>query len=503
MVDGQQRSRSTDLPTLASRPLEPADPSAATAVAGNKSRLRDSCHACASSKVRCHKEKPICSRCANRGITCEYYETKRPGRRRGNNYIRHSRDKRDSHGIDGSYNVHDNRNHHCNKNKNSNSSTISVDLLSPSSLTSQLPLKNPYSDFSPVAITPASSNTWDLKPQDLFSNLLSPAESDPAFSSAPSLYTDENDVFNLPIDLKELDTSFNPSDDNAELVAFSPKNNTFSGFGDAFLAHRTTQNDSRLQSSPSFNIANARVLAATRGNGNGTDDVNSSSPCCCLTRALGLIKHSLPKSTSLPACSMSTGAESCYETSLEAQIIVIENQQTLEVLNNILQCSCSQDSYLLTILVVIVFQVLDWYEVVAFELPNSSMSSTSAFTTCASNSLAPNQESLDRSHSSAFGHVSDIVFRQSRPEYCTPGEDLSRIAAQSVLSQLHHVQRVINQLSLKLKFQGTLPNDCGSGDGTKKISSPFSTSTLDHVEIDLRRRLRDLANKIINMLRQA
>ena len=47
----------------------------------NTSRLRDSCHACAASKVKCSKEKPTCSRCAKRATRCEYLVTKRPGRR--------------------------------------------------------------------------------------------------------------------------------------------------------------------------------------------------------------------------------------------------------------------------------------------------------------------------------------------------------------------------------------------------------------------------------------
>jgi Zn(2)-Cys(6) binuclear cluster domain-containing protein len=56
---------------------------AATAPAPSK--FRDSCHACASSKVKCQKEKPTCSRCAKRGITCEYIVTKRAGRKHHEN----------------------------------------------------------------------------------------------------------------------------------------------------------------------------------------------------------------------------------------------------------------------------------------------------------------------------------------------------------------------------------------------------------------------------------
>ena len=45
-------------------------------------KLRDSCDACASSKVKCHKEKPTCSRCSKRGVKCIYVSAKRGNRGR-------------------------------------------------------------------------------------------------------------------------------------------------------------------------------------------------------------------------------------------------------------------------------------------------------------------------------------------------------------------------------------------------------------------------------------
>ncbi|RYP72747.1 hypothetical protein DL770_007924 [Monosporascus sp. CRB-9-2] len=66
--------------------LAPAAASAPTTSSSRRSappagpKLRDSCHACASSKVKCHKEKPTCSRCSKRGITCEYFVIRRGGR---------------------------------------------------------------------------------------------------------------------------------------------------------------------------------------------------------------------------------------------------------------------------------------------------------------------------------------------------------------------------------------------------------------------------------------
>ncbi|KAI1486578.1 aflatoxin regulatory protein-domain-containing protein [Biscogniauxia mediterranea] len=45
-------------------------------------KLKDSCHNCATAKLRCSKEKPTCSRCEKQGKKCQYLATKRAGRKR-------------------------------------------------------------------------------------------------------------------------------------------------------------------------------------------------------------------------------------------------------------------------------------------------------------------------------------------------------------------------------------------------------------------------------------
>ncbi|KAK4898577.1 hypothetical protein LTR49_027773 [Elasticomyces elasticus] len=46
----------------------------------NNVRLRNSCRSCANSKVKCDKGKPTCSRCQLRSMDCAYLQSKRPGR---------------------------------------------------------------------------------------------------------------------------------------------------------------------------------------------------------------------------------------------------------------------------------------------------------------------------------------------------------------------------------------------------------------------------------------
>ena len=456
-----------------------------------KTRLRDSCHACASSKVKCHKEKPTCSRCANRGVTCEYYVTKRPGRRRGNN--------------------------------NHSNSTIDVSRPSPSPSTPQ-PASNSnksYTEFFTTAITSADSTSLDLERLDLLPNLVSPNNSDPTLSSVPSLYTDQDDFFTSPINFPEPETSLDSTHNGHGLTAFSPKDTTFSVFGDTLPDHRITKSNSHPLSSSSCTTITTRAPAATREKSNSTDNENPSSPCCCLTRALGLIKHPFSNTSLRPACTMSKGPGSCSaieatveKKNPEAQAIVAENQQTVEVISSILQCQCSQDGYLPTIVALVLFKVLDWYEAVARVLPISSSSSSS------SSSSLSSAESLGRDRklsqfSSSSGHSPDMVVHQQhhKPGYGADGEDLGRMAAQLILSQLHRVQRVVNQLSPKLKSQRTTRKDgstvdsqvslAGQMSGGGTMTSPLAAPTLDHIEADLRKRLRGLSIEIIDMLRHA
>jgi len=86
------------------------------------------------------------------------------------------------------------------------------------------------------------------------------------------------------------------------------------------------------------------------------------SPCCCLTTALGFLKEVLPgteKACVKPDEQTSSGAAGSPLPTI--QWLISQNQRTLEATDSILQCSCLQDVYLLAVLSIIVFKVLDRY----------------------------------------------------------------------------------------------------------------------------------------------
>src|SRR3569833_3157359 len=53
---------------------------ACTTGATKPQKLRESCDECATSKIKCTREKPVCWRCRRRGLTCQYMASRRAGR---------------------------------------------------------------------------------------------------------------------------------------------------------------------------------------------------------------------------------------------------------------------------------------------------------------------------------------------------------------------------------------------------------------------------------------
>lgn len=137
-------------------------------------KLRDSCHACASSKLKCYKEKPTCSRCANRGLICEYVATKRGGRK------------------------------HHNRSSINDSSNTSAGTTVTTNVTQLLPqLSSWFAPNSTISSTdplpsPASSN--------LFPNLLSPVDQSLS-STLTDLSTDLDDFGASPLSFSVPDLS--------------------------------------------------------------------------------------------------------------------------------------------------------------------------------------------------------------------------------------------------------------------------------------------------------
>jgi hypothetical protein len=448
-VGGLMRRRAMiDLPSSALGPRTPTQ----WAPDSTTSKIRDSCQSCASSKIKCPKEKPTCSRCARRGIPCEYLATKRPGRKRD---------------------------------------TINVVRPDMSTVESVWPS---IADLSPTSSRPGSvSGAEGSSTSDMFSGLLMPLE--PSLASTLAGVSNEFDGFyDSPLDLFTLDAldpiNFAQARNDIEKLLI-PDDIGPDPVTDTSSLDRLPPSKA---SSPS---SNGQSLSTSYTSITGLVD----SSCSCLMRTLQFVKTFF--STQPPACAVSNQADdatatsnSAYSSHPLAQAVVIENKQTIEAISNMLQCSCAEDAHMLTMLAMIVFKMLGRYAAAAREQPGEAI------------------KGRDR----PTRNVSAKEQIRQLSSHCLENEDLRRRTAQSILSELHHVQRLVNQLSPRLKTHGVGAASGGRVSGVRdargdcKMSSvldgetttaTFSATTMDQIEIDLRRCLSTLSSEIISMLRQS
>jgi hypothetical protein len=230
----------------------------------------------------------------------------------------------------------------------------------------------------------------------------------------------------------------------------------------------------------------------------GTDTL-----CYCLVRALGLMKQLFPNPTSNFTSAMEEVDQQQQQqhsniSPPSIQTVISKNQDTIEAISTMLNCSCAHDGYLLTIMSLIVFKVLGWYAAAA---------APKAASTDDENSGVPTPSTT---HSRKLSH-SEMVIQDATivGSYCLEGADADRMAAQLVLSELHRVQRLVNQLSAKLKLQiaheTRYNSESSNGSSYKSEDSdftvPLSAVTLDQIIVDLRKRLRALSVNIVESLR--
>ncbi len=436
------------------------------ATAPDRPKLRNSCHACASSKLKCSQEKPTCSRCAKGGLTCEYVAAKRGGRKPNS---RLSSDNRGNDISNSAINANDNVH-----------LPSQANWFAPSSLNpSTDPLRSPgVVHHSPKANVSGSSDML----QDFFGPMdqtLSSTSTDTGtdlddfFTSPISFSTDMSDV-NIFGTADFFPTSIDSSSNGSESLS-----DAFPVFEDAvseFLALSVPSSTPKNSTSPGKEVHNYQEVRATE------------SPCSCLVQALGFMKQLFPSSSNACMTWATQGLDKATAIST-IQAVIARNEATIEAVSTMLQCSCSQDGYLLAVMSLIIFKVLGWYAAVARKTP--SLQGPQA---CRSRQSSPSGQVLQ--NPTVVGN------------YCLNGADSARMAAQLVLSELHRVRRLVDQLSSKLKVQAAKK---GRGGGAETLESldldnemtlPLSAVMYDQLDVDIRKRLKALSWEMIDRLRR-
>lgn len=447
-------------------------------------KLRDSCYGCAVSKLRCSKEKPTCARCIKRRLTCQYFATKRAGRKRK---------------------------------PRQQSPSITTGIATATTTSMIEAIDNDVQQQSQASIWSAFFGT-SLLPANLYQpltkqqlpntsnsspNLLStPTDSIPSCHHTPS-NNELDEFFNSMMntstaehlaqsDIFPQDIGENSS--NSLLQSFLAYDDTFSIINEGAsepesLNTPSTSISSNSQSSPITSDANSFQSFCL--------DTHSQPDYCCLTKALKLLQQLFPNASTVCIRSGERGSGITTSQLPTIQEVVTENEQTIQAITNILECSCSQDIYLLTVISLIIFKVMAWYAAAARKR------------TMVDNSLQSNSSKFQQRH---FLSQSDEVLKSPAVvrNYHIGGEDQARMASQLILSELYRVQRLVNQLSHRMRgdliskptLNSALNGGISSADKNKNSSLPISAMILEQLEVDLRKSLRSLASDIMDTLRE-
>ncbi|KAL2128593.1 hypothetical protein VTI74DRAFT_8960 [Chaetomium olivicolor] len=528
-------------------------------------KLRDSCTDCASSKVKCSKEKPTCARCARRGVTCVYMASRRTGRTSSNaskgdaaqgqsqiwigasvggsaGSVRTSASSAGAGSVLASLN-----NTHNPAGTNRPSLRVGTPLLSNSTM--------PSANGSGQPTPGPGSGSGSGPDTDLWSTLLTPSAliADPAGLSPPltNIGTDVGDLFDMGLHSPmlidcppEQPTTSTDANHHSDFFGDLPLSVTDP---DTFPTTHHNHNASSLDwALPSVSI--------------GTHQ----SPNCCLTVALNILTRLFPNAPSGCTLPVSSGGSSGRRTpdqtsssSKEAataavgsgagggagrtiESVISENKQIIESLTGLLECRCSQDEYLISLMTLIALKVMGWYAAAATDSSPPISPSPSTLTVgmhppsqaiaarpgpgLGSGSASGSASPVDRRPSSSpsvAGPLGEQVLRLPATvgNYCVAGQHQGRMAAQLVLSELHRVQRLVNALSKRLesiRLRAGRATFSGSSSGASSVGGasgvgvegvartpPFSVPTFCQLEEDLRKRLRVLSSETIDVLRRA
>lgn len=427
-------------------------PRAESATVRSAPKLRDSCDNCAASKLRCSKDKPTCARCAKRDMVCVYYASKRAGRAQA------SRPRaRTGHGS-------------------SNNADDCAEVIRASSTTSRSSpayTESLVAEASPVELGHANSQQ-PFSAQLEFADILASPLSFDLIDSVGNNFNSEA-VAHRDFDYGALDGLLDP-----ELLGSEATDN-FALLEQASAGLTSTSDDPPQ-------LANQEIIKA--GSVSSNHLLATDSKDCCRVRAIFLLDQLSPNT--FTACKASQGPKKDNHEDITMSIdntptidaVISQNEQTVEAVQKMMDCSCSGHNYLLVLISLILLQVLDWYQAAACET------------------------------SIALSSDNGLKSSTSIGRYCVDNQDRGRMTRQLVLSELHRVQRVVNLLSQRLKARrdgSAEPDQTSHGPGTaigpgtvvglEDCFTSVSPVVLGHLESELRTKLRAVSSKIVNMLR--
>ncbi|KAI0145375.1 aflatoxin regulatory protein-domain-containing protein [Xylariaceae sp. FL1272] len=479
----------------------PSIPAPAPAPAHNGSKLRDSCLACSSSKVRCPREKPTCSRCVKRKLPCKYLTSKRAGR------------KHESSGTNNLMTMQ----HSPTLERMPMPMPMSNPLSLPTSLGTSAPSTTAMSTSPAPATSIANDSTnFLLSPHllesDIFSDFMIPTNALNLFANVDS--TGHHDM----------DTLLSPLTSIPSTVDFDAP---WTGLLDSTTPlHGTPNLPQHLESSPGALDGNLFGLSSTSQQSHnagaetrtitnepsveGSSTTAESSECDCAAHTAHLMKQLFvhPKTPS------DRPASSHDPLSIPSVSAIIErNRSSMDTANSVMSCPCSKDPHMLAVMSHIVSKILAWY-VAAIQGAQSTLDDTpsnhsineaggDSTTTQTSTRVNSIGGSARRSSSTLY-----LKHEHAHWETEAADSDPGRAAAQLVLGELHLAQRLVTDLIAKFKSQqfphesagltGFPPNDVN-----ESLLLPLSAEILDLLANNLKDQLKTLSVGIVNRLKHS
>jgi hypothetical protein len=189
--------------------------------------------------------------------------------------------------------------------------------------------------------------------------------------------------------------------------------------------------------------------------------------------------------------------------------MVSDNREAIDTLSTVMDCPCSHDAYILSIVSLAVLRVMGRYIAAARGQIPATEDTRGWGQEVSMHSDRPRQFlPFDEQLPGSPGPVGS---------YSIEGRNQNRMAAQLVLSELHRVQRLVNILASRLESLRLRPclspaSTFGSNSTDSIIENPLlaarrilplSDSTFSRMEDDLRKRLRAVSSETIEILRRA
>jgi hypothetical protein len=330
-----------------------------------------------------------------------------------------------------------------------------------------IPLGTPESSLAPVPRLAVDYwHTMEAGVDDLLVNM-----SSPNFTNAETTLDPNLSLLNMPHDsFMEFSLPMSEptvSSGNSDHSAFD-----FNVFTPSFSS-----------SSPSSR-SSASIQGCTENTSNDGSLFTSTTGCCMLI-TLSMMSRLFPSAGS--ACTMLGASKSygaCQTRRIEAAIL--ENKEVIQSLIPLLDCPCMQDEYILSIMALITFKILESYSALAGvddsqQQPNASVGNLTDWSVGISTTLIPTTVGV-------------------------AGFDRSLMTAQLVLSELQNVHRLVNALSLRLEsirlLNSSLYNSSlGSPKSSMPGSSPLSVPMFEQLEQNLRQRLKAVSSGVIEQMR--